>query len=298
MSALVSILVVTMNRPEELSDTLDSIACQTYPNSETIVLENGSTPDVTACNSKTARKYGVTYIVSEINLGVSGGRNVALSHAKGDYILEIDDDAVFSDEDNIENAVQFLRANQEVGILAFKITNYHTGRISRHEYPFRNKRRDPDMAGPCTWFIGAGHVFRRSLIDKIGIYRDFSPWGEEEQDLSIRTLEAGFDIYYYPDVNILHKKSPKGRINNAKLFGSIHLKNRVKVALLNLPLRSVLTYYLVRGLHYVILYRNVTIPFHALVLLYKERQYIRDNRHPIQRHTFRKLARLNGQHYY
>jgi len=296
---LVTVSIITHNRPDDLADTIANVLAQTYRHIEVLVIENGSEPAVINANRKRLESIDcLRYIPLVRNLGVSGGRRVALENALGDYIIEIDDDAVFEKPDAIDRAVDCLESNLVIGILAFKITNYHTGRIVPSEFPFRDKNRDPELAGLCTWFIGAGHAFRRSAIEHIGTYRDFFPWGSEEQDLALRTLDAGYEIMYFPDVNVLHKKSPTARIENERMFAAIRVKNRVKVALLNLPWYSVITYFIVRTGQFMLQERNPFLALRVLHMLAKEWDYIRKNRRVISRETQRRLRERKGQLYF
>jgi GT2 family glycosyltransferase len=298
MEKLVSVLIITRNRSVELSETLLSISTQSYHPKTIIVLENGSDKETVLSNKKLVKEYEGVYVVLHENLGVSGGRNVALSYAKGEYFLEIDDDAVFGDDYCIEKAVQFMDDNPSVGISAFKIINYYTKEITPQEYPFRNKRRDVNSCGSCTWFIGAGHIIRRELITEIGVYREFFPWGSEEQDLSLRAINAGFEIRYFPSVVIYHKKTPNARIQDPVVFAGIALKNRIKVALLNLPLYSTVTYFIVRGVQLTLKYRSLTIVPRAMAHLLSESNYIRKNRMKIGKKAIKYLRKHNGQLYY
>lgn len=295
MTSLVSVSVVTRNRPSELKAVLASIAQQSHSRCEVLVVDNASDPGLAAENRAHCEVSGARYILLDENRGVSGGRNVGLAEAQGDVIVEIDDDALFGDEQCVARAVECLNGNPRIGIVAFRIFDYSSRRMDRFEYPFRNKRRDPGRPGSCAWFIGAGHAFSKRLIETVGTYRDFSPWGHEEQDLALRTLDAGFDLFYLPEAWIWHKKSPLARPTNRIDFAATDLKNRVKVALLNLPPYSAVTYFLIRGLQHTIRQRSVRVMWKALRMLWGERAYIVAHRAPVSSQTVRKLWSLRGQ---
>ena len=294
-----SILVVTRNRPEELRETLKNIQQQTFLYSQAIVVENGSDGSVVRSNAEFLATMPCTdHLVLDSNHGVWGGRNEALRRATGDFLLEIDDDAVFENDDAIDRAVTYLRKNPGVGILAFRIINYHTRAITPQEYPFRDKRRDPERTGPCAWFIGAGHLIRREVIEQVGLYRRFHPWGSEEQDLAMRAMDRNFEIHYFAGAKVLHKKSPRARVVDTLQFGRMAMKNRVKVALLNLPWYAVMTYFIIRGGQFSIKFRDPRIPLYALLDLWRDRGYIRANRKPLQRETLQRLWSLRGPMFY
>jgi GT2 family glycosyltransferase len=296
---LVSIVIITMNRKLELDETLINIYEQTYENIEVILYDNGSRTEIYNHNLNLSKNYNSCHFYSSPkNLGVSGGRTEALKKAIGKYIIEIDDDAIFEDTDAIEKAINFMISNTEIGIAAFKIVNFHTRTVTRNEYPFRDKSRLHSESGYCTWFIGAGHCFRRETISTVGYYNEYFPWGLEEHDYSLRALDNNFLIYFLADVIVLHKKSPNARIKNPIEFASIQLKNQIKVAAINLPLLSIVSYIILRSLQAIIKNKNIMIPFLALRYIYHESDYIRRKRKVIDKKTIEYLKRNHGQLYY
>lgn len=295
---MVSILIITHNRSEELLETIKNIKAQTVKDIEIIVVENGSDKEVVQTNEAALKEYGLTYINNNENLGVSGGRNVALKLSKGEIVLEIDDDAVFDDDTAIENVVKFFDEHKEIGIQAFQIINYFSREITPNEYPFKDKKRDSMQSGYSAWFIGAGHAFRRELINDIGYYRDFFPWGSEEQDYAVRAMDAGYKIYYNADIIVFHKKSLKGRINNPTKFAIVALTNRYKFAMYNFPFTNILTHMFVRSAQSVIKFKNPIIPFAAFFRVLKQRQMILGERKVVSKDTRKMLKELKGQLYY
>ena len=190
------------------------------------------------------------------NLGVSGGRNFLLKKAKGDVIIEIDDDALLVEKDSISKVVNYFNENPKVGIQAFKSINYYTEKMDRNEFPFRNKKLVLKEPTECAWFIGVGHAFTKEVINKVGYYRDFFPWGSEEQDFSLRALSNNYKIIFNPRVKVLHKKSPHGRINNPIKHATVAFKNMMKIPAYNLSLILFCTYLLIRGTQFVVKYRS------------------------------------------
>lgn len=87
----VSILIRTMNRPKALDEALASVANQTYPNIEAVVVEDGP-----ATSQHIIDKYRTTlpiqYHVLGKNLGRSHAGNVAMTKATGDWFNFLDDD--------------------------------------------------------------------------------------------------------------------------------------------------------------------------------------------------------------
>lgn len=89
---LVSIIVCTYNRCEQLRKTIESLLNLKYDSYEIIVVDNNST-DATA---SVAKEYPVRYVF-ESKSGVSFARNTGLDVSHGEFVGFIDDDEIVSD---------------------------------------------------------------------------------------------------------------------------------------------------------------------------------------------------------
>jgi len=89
---LVSILMPTHNRKWLLPRAISSVLSQSYRNTE-IILVNDAGEDVQDIVDK-FNDPRIKYFQNEKNLDLAGTRNVALSHATGDWICLLDDDDI------------------------------------------------------------------------------------------------------------------------------------------------------------------------------------------------------------
>lgn len=91
-SELVSIIVPVYNSVEHLSECIDSLLKQDYPNIEIILVDDGSTDD----SYLLCKKYALTdqriKIFQQIHQGSSSARNTGLGFSSGDYIMFCDSD--------------------------------------------------------------------------------------------------------------------------------------------------------------------------------------------------------------
>jgi GT2 family glycosyltransferase len=85
----VSVVIPAYNQSQYLKTTIQSVLSQTYPASEIIVVDDGST-DAT---SEVVREFGQTiqYIYQD-NQGLAGARNTGIWKASGDYLAFLDSD--------------------------------------------------------------------------------------------------------------------------------------------------------------------------------------------------------------
>ncbi len=294
---LVSFLVITRRRPHDLLACLHSVARQTWPHKQIVVVVNGEDPETEAALTGFDPGCAFTVLRSDRNLGVSGGRNLALTGAAGDILITLDDDALLPDPEAARAVVERFARDPYLGILAFKIVHHTDGSLQRAAFPSRDKKRDPDTEFETTWYIGAGHAVRAGVHEAVGPYRDYAPWGHEELDLAFRTLEAGYRILYFPAVEVRHKISPAGRIASSTRFETIALYHRVKVAVLLLPWRHVLSTWLIwSGIHLIVRTRgNVLVPLGATGLLIRHLPDLLKSRSRLSRATLRRIRNLRGR---
>lgn len=99
MSDLISVVVPVYNTGEYLNDCVKSILEQDYKNIEIILVDDGSTDNVSSslCDAL-AQKHDNVIVIHQENRGLSGARNRGVDESRGKYIYFIDsDDYIESD---------------------------------------------------------------------------------------------------------------------------------------------------------------------------------------------------------
>src|SRR5262249_42109576 len=174
---LVSILIVTWNRRDEVVRSIRSALAQTWANKEVVVVDNAST-DGTA--DLVQQEFPELRLVrSEVNLGCPSGRNFGLQHCAGEYIYMLDDDG-WLQEDAVEKCVRRAEADPSIAVVMSRIHEVQDGKVWR-EYP-----AEQTEAGYRADFSGGCSLVRRAALDLAGVFpEDFVRQGEET-DLALR----------------------------------------------------------------------------------------------------------------
>jgi glycosyltransferase involved in cell wall biosynthesis len=86
---LVSIIIPVHNRLEYLAHAIESALRQSYPKVEVIVVDDGSPADP---GPITSRFDDGVRLVRKSNGGLASARNFGIAHARGEYLLFLDDD--------------------------------------------------------------------------------------------------------------------------------------------------------------------------------------------------------------
>lgn len=108
MKKLVSVIMPFYSGREWLKEAVDSVLNQTYKNIELIVVNDGSTEDI----SDFLTEYGsrIRYFQKE-NGGAATARNLGIKEANGDYIAFMDSDDYWM-PDKTEKQVAFMESRQ------------------------------------------------------------------------------------------------------------------------------------------------------------------------------------------
>ncbi len=115
---LVSVLIRTIGRRMLIYQALETVANQTYPNIEIIVVEDGSS--FLANIKEKFSKTNVLYFSTEKRLGRSHSGNLALSKARGQYFIFLDEDDLFFPT-HIERLVTRLIETQKKIIYSYAL---------------------------------------------------------------------------------------------------------------------------------------------------------------------------------
>lgn len=117
-SILVSVIIPVYNEPEEAISAFNTIINQTHPNIEIILVDDGSTEDMSELEEAIA-KHGTAKLIKQPNQGPAQARNTGWSQAKGDYVAFLDADDLFL-TNKIEKQLRFAEENNA----AFTHTSY------------------------------------------------------------------------------------------------------------------------------------------------------------------------------
>lgn len=238
----VSIIIVTFNNKELLSETLRSLLKQAYRNFEIIVVDNNST-DGTSDLMKTAFPE-ILYIRSDKNLGFSGGNNLGLKHARGEYVALLNNDAV-AQPAWLGTLVKTMNEVPDVGICASKMIAYGTEVIDSAGDGFSSnlkgfKRGEGlssssyDEYGYVFGACAGAALYRRKMLDEIGFLDDDFFLIHEDTDFNLRAQIAGWKVLYVPDAVVYHKvRSTIGQMSDTAIYYT--LRNSEYVRIKNIP---------------------------------------------------------------
>lgn len=206
-----SIIIVTRNRAEDLSQTLEAMRQVHVPDgftAELVVVDNGSSDDtarvVEACRIP---QLPIRYEL-EKEPGQSRGRNRGIAEAKGDVILFTDDDVRPPDCWLVETCEPIIQGKADAvaggvkiapGLIRPWMTRIHRSWLASSEWLER---------GIPQSMVGANMAFARSVLRKVpGFDVEVGPGASGFGDdglFASQVLAAGYRIHDGTDVCIEH----------------------------------------------------------------------------------------------
>ena len=226
---LVSIVIPTKDHVETLDACVMSIAQKaTYTNYEIVLVEN---------NSEAPETFAYYENLPERVAAVSGGKgaarvewwpgefnysqiiNFGVKHAKGDYLLLLNNDTEVISPDFIEEMMGYLQ-RPDAGVVGAKL--YFADHLVQHagilvgvrgalahaNQDFSAKREGylarAVRPGNFSAVTGACQMVRRDVFEQVGGYNEEFAVGFNDADFCLRVWEAGYRTIFTPYAELFH----------------------------------------------------------------------------------------------
>jgi GT2 family glycosyltransferase len=234
----VDIVILSWDRVTDTIEAVRSAITQRGISQTIIVVDQGTATQELARLRHFCQEFSnVKLLTNSRNTGVPAGRNQAAKIGSSEYIVSLDNDAIFKDEYQVQKAVQLLQSDDKLAGLAFRIKIYSDDSDDRVSWPYpREISVWADRSFAVGQVVGAGHIFRRSAFERVSGYDPLLFFMHEELDLGLRLLNAGFTLQYTPLVCVRHKLSPDRRPDYNRERFYYHARNLLYIGCKTLPL--------------------------------------------------------------
>lgn len=220
-----SVVIVSHNSSPLLVECVQSVLASSVP-VEVIVSDNDSTDgSIEAIEDMAERDARLRVLRHGCNHGFSAGNNRVLPLLGGEHVLFLNPDCLLQ-PDTIERVLTALAATPDAGMAGCLIRNPDGSeeRNCRRRLPTprmllgrllkANAEEGtplPDRPVAVEAISGAFMLVRREDLDRIGSFDEgyFMHW--EDLDLCRRFRDAGREILFVPDVEIVHVKGRSSR---------------------------------------------------------------------------------------
>ena len=218
---MISIVIPTRNRYDDLIECLDSILySQKLPEHEIIVIDNNSSDSTRFLEE---HYPNIKVIRNKTNLGLAAARNIGALESKGKYVLFIDDDNVIA-PNMIWLLHDFMELHNDVGILAPAVMYYDNKEVVWHIGTLMNlmTSKPRGFVQYQSYIDCKNKVIDVDNVDNIFIVRkdkgDEVRWFDDklflfytEVDLCQKIAKKGYKIQTFCEAKAWHKTQLPGR---------------------------------------------------------------------------------------
>lgn len=156
---LVSIIIPAFNRGALVATAIRSVLAQTYPHTQIIVIDDGSTDDTRA---QVAAFEGVEYYY-QANGGQAAARNAGLRHCTGTYISSLDSDDTWHPDFLAVGVAALQKHALDFVFLNWTASNGHNGLDSFLQLPKRRQHYCAQSDG--EWWLLEAAQSRQLFIE-------------------------------------------------------------------------------------------------------------------------------------
>lgn len=217
--ALISIVIPTWNGARHLAVCFNALRRQTLPPYEIILVDNASTDETRLIVERDHPE--VQYIRLPVNRLFAGACNVGMRAARGQFVALLNNDTE-ADEHWLENVAATFNQHPDAGFVASKLRLFDQRDKLHAAGDFYSARGVPGNRG--VWQVddgsfdreyvfgacGAASVYRREMLDKVGLLDETFAFSCEDVDLSWRAQLAGYKCAFASTAIVYHKVSATG----------------------------------------------------------------------------------------
>ncbi len=223
-----SVIIPNWNGLKYLDVCLTALRNQTYPDVEVIVADNASEDGSQAF----IRENFPDVIIVQLseNMGFTGACNAGMTAATGEYISLLNNDTEV-EPDWVSGLVDALQRHPEAGFAASKMMlfdqrdHFHTaGDTYRVDGMPGNRgvwEKDEGQYDAEEFVFsacGGASVYRRQMLDKVGLLDHDFYFSCEDLDLSWRAQLQGYKCLYVPGAVVYHQLSATGGGETASFY--------------------------------------------------------------------------------
>ena len=244
---MVSVILLQFNTPHLTQQALRSFFQHHSGGFEVIVVDNGSERgDV----EKLREEFrDVRFITNEQNVGFSTANNRAAREARGDLLLFLNNDILFTMDVLTPISEEFNR-DPTVGVvgprlfnsdgryqlscgdlptffleirdkIVFRLADRNVNPVrSWYERRYREKRE-------VGWVTGAAMCIRKDLFSRLGGFDEKMFMYFEDKDLCFRVALAGYSVLYLPEVSMMHLRGASSTGSTPELVRERYRRSQI-----------------------------------------------------------------------
>ncbi|TGN18280.1 glycosyltransferase family 2 protein [Leptospira idonii] len=193
---LISVVIPTYNRADDLHRALTSVISQTYTNFEVLVVDNHSTDSTDEVIHQFSDERIRLFKINNDGI-IAKSRNLGVSKAKGEWIAFLDSDDWWESEKlkiSIESAVKNKVdiVYHDLYLITSSSQKFRFKKVKTKEL---SKQSFDDLLSNGNAIINSSVLFKRSIIEEVGVLnegKEYIAWEDYDFWLSIARHEKKF----------------------------------------------------------------------------------------------------------
>ena len=238
-------MIPTLAADARLLECLESLDRQTLRGFETIIVDNSGRGRVRAANLG----RGIRIVENSENAGFGAAVNQGFQAGHARYLAVLNDDAV-AHPNWLEKLVAAMEVRPDVGMCASQVRLFGEERLdsagmlvardgSSKQRGHGRRPEDFPETEEALFPSGSAALYRRAMLDDIGVFDGSFFLYCEDTDLGLRARWAGWKCLYVADAVVEHHYSHSaGRASKIKAY--YVERNRLFVVAKNFPLGMLL----------------------------------------------------------
>jgi glycosyltransferase involved in cell wall biosynthesis len=225
---LISVIIPAYNAEKFIEITLDSVLAQTHENIEILIVDDGSKDRTVAIVQQKALEDKRITLLRQENQGVAAARNLALQHAKGEYIAPIDADDIWYPLKLAKQVACMMEGGHQVGAVSSWFTFIdEDGELMKGWVANRTDGCVQELLIYHNPIPASMPLIRRAALDKVGFYnqdlKQQNAQGLEDWELGLRIAQH-YEFRTVPEILIGYRQVTQSMSNDwQQMERSYHL---------------------------------------------------------------------------
>jgi glycosyltransferase involved in cell wall biosynthesis len=229
-----SVLINNYNYARFLPEALASVAAQSLPPHEIIVVDDGSTDESAEVLATLRGTFPSLRPYFQRNGGQLAAMRSAMRLASGDWCLFLDADDAW-EPDHLASAARALAASPDVAV-------WYSGHQESEGPPLFRSKWPAGATGPCAALVSATGVRIGTITSAIGLRRDMvreilelpeeldASWRIRADDVLLYTSAlAGAVIYYSPEPTVSYRIHGRNHFAKARADSEAYVRGKQRL---------------------------------------------------------------------
>lgn len=204
----ISVIIPAYNAETSIIETIKSVLNQTYKTDyEIIIVDDGSTDNTRdVVKSFINRNSEIDIkLISQSNGGVACARNTGMRHATNEWIAFLDSDDEWL-PDKILKQIECIKNNENVDFVGTEKVGHSTSIFGRSKSGVTKISLKEQF---IAWYPPtSSYLFRKSILDKIGLMDESFRYGEDDEFL-MRILKE-FSGWFIAEPLVIYDHGKQG----------------------------------------------------------------------------------------